>query len=175
MEQGCVHALQSFHYLYTITMKKNLISISLALIFLTTGCKDDKEIIDTEPPEIILTAADAFPVQCSTVSRGQTFTFRALLRDNVRLGSYSLDIHHNFDHHSHSTEVEECAMEQVKTPVNPFLLIRNYPIPEGLREYEAATEITVPADVDPGEYHFLIRLTDKEGWQTLRGISIKIE
>nr|WP_229206214.1 DUF4625 domain-containing protein [Dyadobacter fermentans] len=38
----------------------------------------------------------------------------------------------------------------------------------------ANQQIDVPADIDPGDYHFMIRLTDKEGWQTIRGISIKI-
>ncbi|QCR21724.1 DUF4625 domain-containing protein [Pontibacter sp. SGAir0037] len=156
-------------------MKKNLFSLLLAVLVLAAGCKDDQDAIDTEYPEIILTASNTFPVQCSTIKRGESFTVRILLRDNMQLGSYSLDIHHNFDQHTHSTEVEECTMEAVKTPVTPFLFIRNYPIPEGLREYQAATEIEVPADVDPGDYHFLIRVTDKEGWQTLKGLSIKIE
>lgn len=156
-------------------MKKKLLSLLLAVLVLAAGCKDDKEEIDTEHPEIVLTDASAFPVQCSTIKRGQTFTFKATFRDNLRLGSYSLDIHHNFDHHTHSTEVEECVLEAKKTPVEPFLLIRNYPIPEGQREYQATAEIEVPADVDPGDYHFLIRVTDKEGWQTLKGLSIKIE
>lgn len=147
----------------------------LSVLVLASGCQDDKEEIDTEYPEIILTDANAFPVQCSTVKRGQTFTFKALLRDNIRLGSFSLDIHHNFDHHSHSTEVAACAMEAKKTPVNPLLLIRSYPIPDGLQEYQANVEIEVPADVDPGDYHFLIRVTDKEGWQTLKGLSIKVQ
>jgi hypothetical protein len=43
-----------------------------------------------------------------------------------------------------------------------------------VKSYEATTQITIPADVDPGDYHFMIRLTDKEGWQTLKGLSIKI-
>ncbi|MFT2010525.1 DUF4625 domain-containing protein [Pontibacter sp. 13R65] len=156
-------------------MKKKLIGLLLAVVVITAGCKDDKEIIDTEYPEIILTTADAFPVQCSTVKRGETFTFRAMLTDNVQLGSCSLDIHHNFDHHTHSTEVEECEMDPVKTPVKPFLFIRNYSIPAGVREYQARAEIAVPADVDPGDYHLMIRVTDKEGWQTLKGLSITME
>ncbi|MCH7409496.1 DUF4625 domain-containing protein [Belliella sp. DSM 111904] len=155
-------------------MKKNLNIIFLTLLALVFGCEEKME-IDTEYPEIIMTIPDAFPVQCSTLKRGESFTFRVLLHDNVALGSYSLDIHHNFDHHSHSTEVEECDLNPMKTPVNPFLFIRNYPIPAGQRNYETSMDIEVPLDIDPGDYHFMIRVTDKEGWQTLRGISIKIE
>jgi hypothetical protein len=62
-----------------------------------------------------------------------------------------------------------------KTPVKPFLFIQNYNIPAGLKQHEATAQIVVPADVDPGDYHFMIRLTDKEGWQTIKGLSIKIQ
>jgi len=157
-------------------MKKHLFSFLAIVILGVSGCsKDDDGALDTEYPVINVEAAQAFPKQCSVLKRGQSFTFRALLTDNVRLGAVSVDIHHNFDHHTHSTEVIECAMEPVKRPINPFLLIKSFPIPEGLQEYQTAFELAVPADVDPGDYHFLIRLTDQEGWQTVKGLSIKIE
>lgn len=147
-----------------------------ALIAVTSGCskKDDVQ-VDKEYPVINVTAADAFPKQCSVIQRGETFTFRALLTDNAQLGSVSVDIHHNFDQHSHSTEVTQCEAEAVKAPVKPFLLIKSYPITAGLKTYEVVQQIDVPADIDPGDYHFLIRLTDKEGWQTIKGLSIKIQ
>ncbi|RZK42481.1 MAG: DUF4625 domain-containing protein [Pedobacter sp.] len=153
---------------------KNPILILLTSIFLTTGCGKEKVGIDTEYPVIDITGANAFPVQCSSIARGQKINFRARFSDNAALGSYSIDIHHNFDHHSHSTEVQSCQMGPVKTPVKPLLYINTFTIPEGSKTYEATAEITIPADVDPGDYHFLIKVTDKEGWQTLRGISIKI-
>ncbi|KAA6438440.1 DUF4625 domain-containing protein [Dyadobacter flavalbus] len=141
----------------------------------TVACDKDEPTVDTAYPVIDATAAGTFPVQCSTVKRGEKFTFRAAFSDNMALGSYSLDIHHNFDHHTHSTEVSDCSTDPVKKPVNPFLLIKSFDIPENQRAYTATQEIEVPADIDPGDYHFMIRLTDKEGWQTLRGISIKIQ
>ena len=96
------------------------------------------------------------------------------LSDNVELGSSSIDIHHNFDHHSHSTEVNSCEMQPIKLPVNPFLLVKTFQIAAGQKSYSINEELTVPLDVDPGDYHFLIRLTDKAGWQTIKGVSIKI-
>jgi hypothetical protein len=156
-------------------MKKHLIGIFLILIVSISACKKDKnEAIDTEYPVIDVTSQTAFPKQCSTVKRGEAFSFRALLSDNTTLGSVSIDIHHNFDHHTHSTEVASCDMAPVKTPVKPFLLIQSYPIATGLNKFEIDQQITIPADVDPGDYHFMIRLTDKEGWQTVKGLSIKI-
>jgi len=140
-----------------------------------SGCKKDgQSAVDSVYPQIDITAQSAFPVQCSMIKRGEQFTFIANLTDNQELGSVSVDIHHNFDHHSHSTEVNECGFEPVKTPVKPFLLIGSEPIPKGLKSYQTGLKISVPADVDPGDYHFMIRLTDKEGWQTIKGLSIKI-
>jgi len=142
---------------------------------LAGACKKDNEAaVDTEYPVIDISSANAFPKQCSTVKRGETFSFRAQLNDNTMLGSVSVDIHHNFDHHTHSTELQACDMGAVKTPVKPFLLIQSYPIPAGLSSYEVQHDISIPADADPGDYHFMIRLTDKEGWQTIKGLSIKI-
>jgi hypothetical protein len=145
----------------------------LAAIF--SSCSKDNDSPDTEYPVIDISVPGAFPVQCSELTRGETFTFKALFKDNKALGSYSLDIHHNFDHHSHSTEVSECQMDPIKTAVNPFLLIKTFPINGNLSQYDASAEITVPADVDAGDYHFLVRLTDVEGWQTIKGVSISIK
>jgi len=156
-------------------MRKPILFISLIILLVTGACKKDSTSeIDTEYPVINIESAKAFPKQCSTVKRGETFFFRAELSDNTALGSVSIDIHHNFDHHTHSTELASCDMEAVKTPVTPFLLIQSYPIPAGLGSYEVQQQITVPANVDPGDYHFMIRLTDKEGWQTIKGLSIKV-
>lgn len=151
-----------------------LLSIAAILTVAIAGCKKDStNEPDTEYPSIVA-AANSFPVQCSTVTRGQTFTFKATFSDNRELGAYSLDVHHNFDHHNHSTEVNQCTFDAKKTAVKPFLFIQNYDIPVGSKQYEATAQITVPADVDPGDYHFMIRLTDKEGWQTIKGLSIKV-
>ena len=143
--------------------------------FLLTACgEDEKPTIDLEYPEIIVTES-SFPIQCSEVNRGGKLLFSALFRDNVELGGYSLDIHHNFDQHTHSTEVNDCESDPVKSAVDPMLFIQTYTIPAGLSEYQAEAEIDIPSEIDPGDYHFMIRLTDNEGWQTLQGISIKIK
>lgn len=146
------------------------------LVLVLSNCsKNTAEPIDTIYPEINTSTNDAFPKQCSVIKRGEKFVFRALLSDNAELGSLNLDIHHNFDHHTHSTELEECNLAPIKQPVKPFLLIKNIAIPSGLKSYQASAEIQVPLDVDPGDYHFMIRLTDKEGWQTIKGLSIRID
>lgn len=163
------------HPLKLNRMKKAKILVAVLIPFLVfTSCSSDKEEIDTEYPVIDVSASNAFPIQCSQVNRGEKITFRAKFTDNAALGSYSLDIHHNFDHHSHSTEVSNCTPDPIKKPVNPMLYINSVTIQNTEKSYEAVQEITIPTDVDPGDYHFLIRLTDKEGWQTIKGLSIKI-
>ncbi|WP_025762367.1 DUF4625 domain-containing protein [Dyadobacter tibetensis] len=147
----------------------------LAIGLLVTGCEKNIPDIDTVYPVIETDGTNSFPVQCSRVKRGEPFVFKATFSDNRQLGAFSLDIHHNFDHHTHSTEVSNCQTDKVKVPKNPFLFIKSFDIPANLTRFEASQQIDIPADIDPGDYHFLIRLTDQEGWQTIKGISFKIE
>lgn len=149
-------------------------AFAIFYVMLLSNCSKSSE-ADTEYPVIDISSAQAFPKQCSTIERGKKLSFKARFSDNLALGSYSLDIHHNFDHHSHSTEISNCEFEAVKSPVKPFLFIKDYSIPEGQTSYEATAEIEIPADADPGDYHFMIKLTDKEGWQTIKGLSIKLQ
>lgn len=150
-----------------------ILGIPVLILLLLSSCQDNDS-IDTEHPVIDLTFSGAFPQQCDVLHKGESFTVKARFTDNVQLGAFSLDVHQNFDHHSHSTEVNDCVMDAVKTPIKPYLLIRSFSIPAGLQEYEAEIELQIPADVDSGDYHFLILLTDHAGWQTIQGISIKI-
>ncbi len=157
-------------------MKNIFIAFFVAILF--TSCERDRD-IDTEKPEIDLYIEGAFPANCDTLYFGEAFNLRVLFTDNVELGSFSIDIHHNFDHHSHSTEITECNPDPVKVPVNPFVFIQDYNIPGGSREYETDLPIIIPASnnsgsFDEGDYHFAIRLTDKEGWSTYKGLSIKM-
>ncbi|HRP55447.1 DUF4625 domain-containing protein [Agriterribacter sp.] len=155
--------------------KVKMIITAIGVIIFIAGCSKNKDATDKEYPTIDLTTAAAFPRQCSELARGQVFTAKIPVADNVELGSVSIDIHHNFDHHSHSTEVEECDMDAVKTPSNPFLLVKSISIPAGNQSYTVSEAIDIPGDADPGDYHFMIRVTDKEGWQTIKGLSIKIK
>lgn len=148
--------------------------IAFGILSMALSCSKDAETVDTEYPVIDKNFEAAFPQQCATLARGETFVFRAKFSDNVALGAFSLDVHDNFDHHSHSTDVETCDMGKEKEAENPFTYIKSFDIPGAPETYEAEVEIEVPMDVDPGDYHFLIRVTDRKGWQTLRGLSIKI-
>lgn len=137
------------------------------------GCSDDDK--DDLYPVIDMTGESAFPVNCSVVHPGESFKFRAVFTDNRELGAFSIEMHNNFDHHTHSTDVVNCEMEDDKNPQDPFKLIGEWDISAGIDYYEADVEIFVPAGKDTGDYHFMVRLTDASGWQTLKGISMKIQ
>jgi hypothetical protein len=146
----------------------------LILFIISIGLIACERNVDDVYPEIDFSGLNAFPQNCDTLYRGQAFNFIASLSDNVQLGSFSLEIHNNFDHHTHSTEEEACPFDEDKAAINPWLFLEQYSIPEGSQEYEADVQIVVPEDIDAGDYHFQIRLTDHEGWQELKGLSIKI-
>ena len=145
-----------------------IIAVTFAFLSCDDTVKDDKM------PVIDMTGDTAFPQNCVTVYRGESFTFNALFTDNIELGSYSIEMHHNFDHHTHSTSSQECEMGAIKVPVKPLLILNEYSIPAGKTNFSALIEINVPSDVDTGDYHFMVRLTDKSGWQTFEGISMKV-
>jgi len=158
--------------------KTGIIILSIFLLIAFNSCEKNED-IDNQKPAIDLYIQDAFPYNCDTLYFGETFYLKTLFTDNTQLGSYSIDIHNNFDHHSHSTEVTEPNLDPVKSPVNPFVFIEDYSIPNGLRKYETNLPITIPVanstgSFDEGDYHFFISLTDREGWRAEKGISIKI-
>lgn len=165
-----------------VSIDKNvLLTILLPVLFVFfVGC--DQEGVDEEKPRIDISMSGAFPLNCDTLYFGETFVMRLLLSDNERLGdvnALSVDIHNNFNHHSHSTEVTECSLSDIKTPVNPFTLINDYDIPSGLSQYETEIPIAIPAgdgngDYDEGDYHFFIRVTDHQGWSAQKGLSVKL-
>ncbi|MCL3779596.1 DUF4625 domain-containing protein [Prolixibacteraceae bacterium JC049] len=159
-------------------MVKYIIVLAVSL-FVFSACSSDDSVDDIKPT-IDINFEEAFPKNCATIYFGESFDLKMLFSDNVELGSFSIDIHNNFDHHSHSTEIDECNLGVVKTPVNPFVFINDYAIPQGSKSYETNLSIMIPAtdgndSYDEGDYHFYIRLTDKEGWSTQKGLSIKMK
>jgi len=156
---------------------KNLRFYIVLLIFVFVSCEKE---VDTQKPEISLDFAEAFPVNCDTLYFGESFQLKVRLKDNQELGSFNINIHQNFDHHSHSTEVTSCNLDTVKKdPVNEYSFISQFPIPEGVKEYETTVNINIPASnqdgqYDAGDYHFFISVTDAVGWSTPKGLSIKM-
>lgn len=151
------------------------ITIFLLIIVATVlGCSNDDNDVDKTKPTIDISKS-AFQ-NCTEVKKGGPFTFSAVVSDNVALGSYSFDIHHNFDHHTHSTEagVVECSDAPDKTPINPFKLIKTSTITGSPKTYTITQQFTIPEEYEEGDYHFMIKVTDKAGWSELKGLSFKL-
>ena len=153
-----------------ITMKTKYMLIPLLCALSACSSTDT----DTAVPEILPVGDATAPLNCQEYPRGGAIFFDYLFKDDTELGAYNIEIHNNFDHHTHSTEAGECRLDPAKEPVKPWILNKDYPIPAGNTSFEAKQTIPVPEDVDPGEYHFMIRLTDRSGWQQLKSVSIRV-
>lgn len=160
----------------TLKMKNlaNIFCVSFSLILLSSCSNDDNLDKDLEKPSINIAYEEGFPRSCSQLIKGQTYSFKALVTDNLALASYSLDIHHNFDHHTHDDQGSACDLASKKQAVNPFVYMENFSIEGGLRSYELHIDVIIPSDIDPGDYHCSFSVTDVTGWQKRTSVDIKI-
>lgn len=115
------------------------------------------------------------PIDCQVYKKGESIKFNYIFTDDTELGNFNIEIHNNFDHHTHGTSSVECEMEPKKQPVNPWVYNKDFVIPSGTTTYDASIDIDIPSDIDTGNYHFMIRLTDRAGWQQIKAMGIKIE
>jgi len=147
----------------------------LIITLLITSCSsDDSASIDEQKPTISINYNEGFPQACEQLVKGETYIFKAQLTDNKALASYSLDLHNNFDHHTHDDQGEVCDLEPIKDAVNPFIYMENFNIEGGLTTYEINISITIPDDIDTGNYHCSYSVTDETGWQSRTSVDIKI-
>ena len=130
--------------------------------------------IDEEKPTITVNYAGGFPQTCENLSRGQSYTIKAKVTDNLELASYSVEMHHNFDHHTHDDQEDPCELEPVTPAVNPFNFSTNNSVPEGLTNFEIEAVVTFPATIDTGDYHLALSVTDVTGWQARTSVDVKI-
>ena len=152
-----------------------ILFIALALLLSAISCSTDgNSEIDEEKPTITINYDSGFPQPCMELKRGETYEFRARTTDNAALASYSLDIHHNFDHHTHDEHSAECDLGAVKEPENPLLYLENFSIEGSPAEYEIVIPVAIPEDADTGDYHTHFSVTDETGWQSRVTIDIKI-
>ena len=166
-------------------------SLMVALITVFTlsfiACGDDDDAKDMTPPVISGEGITANPINCQQYHPGDVIPFHYVMTDNQELGAYNIEVHNNFDHHSHSTEADhheheagECDdadghdHDHEQSEGKAWVYIQDFAIPAGLRRYEVRHDIQIPADAAPGDYHFMIRLTDRAGWQQIHAVAIKI-
>ena len=147
---------------------------SLLLLSVVSCSSGDNSEIDEEKPTISINYTGRFPQACAILQRGQTYTFKAQVTDNVALAAYSLDIHHNFDHHTHDDQGAQCELDDIKSAVDPLIYMKNFAIDNGITSYEISIPLTIPEDVDTGDYHCSFSVIDETGWQSITSVDIKI-
>lgn len=150
------------------------LTLSVCLVTLVFGSCQKSDKLDLEAPVIHLEAAGTFPISCTELQLGKRYTFQFTFTDQVSLGSYSIDIHHNFDQHSHSTETLSCAFDEKKQAQTPFVFIQTGEVPAGSTTYTANLEVEIPENVDTGDYHVTVQVADRAGWSSRKGLRVKI-
>ncbi|MBR1401715.1 MAG: DUF4625 domain-containing protein [Prevotella sp.] len=156
-------------------MKKHFPITLLLLCALSACSSSDEELRDMNDPEISSEGITAMPIDCQVYERGGVIPFNYVFNDNLELGSYNIEIHNNFNHHTHSTTSVDCEQDEKKAEVNPWVFDQDFTIPSGLRSFTARHDISIPANVDTGDYHFMIRLLDKTGRMKIHSVAIKIK
>ncbi len=168
-------------------MKKYMfLSLMMALVSMTMFVACSKE-EDEHKPVITTEGVDVpNPINCQVYHRGDTIFFHYAFEDEEELGSYAIEVHSNHDHHSHSTESNdheevECTHEHEHSEAEEADEASHwnnswtFSIPAGLKRYEAKNEFAIPDTIAEGDYHFMIRLTNKAGWQQIKALAIIIE
>ena len=142
------------------------------------SCGSDEDSKDMTYPEISGQGITPNPVDCQQYKRGEVIPVDYILTDNEELGAFNIEIHSNSDHHSHSTSPVECEEheheDEHKEAVKPWVFNESHNIPAGQRKFEVRQDIVIPEDIDAGDYHFMLRVTDRAGWQQLKAVSIEI-
>jgi hypothetical protein len=152
----------------------------LFILFLLPSVQCSKEIIDEEAPAINLSYPDMFPAYCENLVLGNTYSIRFLLRDNVELDKFSIEIYHNFNGNIITPGSELCEPDTVKTPVYPFYYLNTFDIPPGKTEFITSSVIWFPEQdccltyFDEGVYILRVVVYDKKGLTDHKLINIKL-
>ncbi len=133
-----------------------LFVLSIVFAFAFTSCDDD-EMADTTSPVIELDE----PEDGDELLIGGNVHFECDFSDNVKLGSYMIEIHSNFDGHSHKARTRATGEE-------PFFFKKSYDDIAGLRNAHVHHhDVFIPENVTPGNYHLVVYCTDAAGNQSL--------
>lgn len=120
--------------------------------FVLTSCDKDKD-GDTTKPVINLIEPEEGAVLKIGSETGVHLEMD--LSDDVMLASYKIEIHNNFDGHTHS---------RAAGATKPFTYNKSWNDVTGLKNKRVHHhEILIPADATPGKYHLMVYCTDAAG------------
>lgn len=140
----------------------SILSIALAL----SSC--EKEEVDTVKPVIEVSG----PAEDAVLYIGSGIHFEVEFSDDVELKSYKVDIHSNFDGHSHKSLLAEGAEWHFQ---------QSWDFDAGQKNAHVHHhEIVVPEQINgepiaTGNYHFMIYCTDAAGNETWTAVPVEIQ
>ncbi len=167
----------------TIILLATIMTI-LAVSF--SACENKSK--DTTPP--VIEEATFLPADCDIYYPGDTIRVYFICSDDTELGNFNIEIHNNFDHHTHGTSSVDCDEEEGEehhheegeehhheheTVEGAWVYNQDFAIGRGLKSDTLDIGIPVPVDALEGDYHFMLRLTDRAGWQTIKAVPIHLK
>ena len=168
---------------------KKIIFIFLTFSVMIIGfaaCENSTK--DTTPP--VIDSASFLPADCDIYYAGDTILVHFICSDDIELGSFNIEIHSNFDHHTHGTSASSCEYDEEHpdegeeyleedhahgADEGAWVFNQDYTMARGMTMVTVSHLIPVPEDAEEGDYHFMVRLTDRAGWQTFKAVAIHIE
>lgn len=131
--------------------------ISLGVCSFVSSCNDDDG-VDTVKPVIELDE----PEDGDELRIGSAIHFECDFSENVKLGSYMVEIHNNFDGHGHKAPVTRTSDAE-----HPLYLKQSFDL-SGLRNAHVHHhDIFIPENTTPGNYHLMVYCTDAAGNQSV--------
>jgi len=152
-----------------------------SLLIITLACSDE-ETYDVEQPKIIELTS---PAPCESFAFGDTIFLKAKLSDNENLNGFKLNLHHNFDHHTHGNHKEVCQLNprlssKEIAATNPFLKDWSATLPNA-SQVSVDTFFVLPKlnaennlPFTGGDYHAILYVTDDGGNQSFSSVSIEL-
>lgn len=139
----CNQVAKRITFVENFAMKGLFALIIFSLLF--ASCKKS----DLTPPTVGEISVNNNTTDILEFQPGASFVIRTILEDNLALGQFKIDIHHDFDGHSHKSSTERYKEIRIKDI-------------DGLT-YNLEEEFTIPMDASSGTYHGSISALDAEG------------
>ncbi|PZD77393.1 DUF4625 domain-containing protein [Mesonia sp. K7] len=130
--------------------------ITILSLFFYACSSDDDSGLDNQAPSIEIHE----PTTDQVFELGSELHLDIELEDNVELASYKVEVHNNFDGHTHDRS------SNVTNASEPWSYSQTFEIEAGKTSYSVLEMIAIPADVLEGEYHLEIFAIDTAGNQS---------
>ena len=135
-----------------------IISLLAMSVFAFISCDDS----DSDTTKPVIEPSEPEEGQELKIGDEHGVHFEMDLSDDVMLKSYMIEIHSNFDHHSHGKSRAAATGEATVD----FSFNRSYDISGKKTAHIHHHDIVIPANATPGDYHLMVYCTDAAGNET---------